>query len=107
MFARNVAHEYFAVRWLLSRIASTLTPRLCALINALPIPAEVNEYACTSISDRAALISFIILSVHVPPVVNHRSMAALLSWPAPAAATGRANNMRAKSQKYCFFIYCS
>src|SRR5215475_14190404 len=40
-FARKSAEEYFSVRWLLSRMTWTWTPRLWASSSALAIGAEV------------------------------------------------------------------
>ena len=41
----KVAEVYLSDFWLLSRMASTFTPRLWALTRAFAIGAEVKEYA--------------------------------------------------------------
>lgn len=55
---------FLAPFWLLSRIARTCTPRLCAASKASAMGADVNEYACTRISDFAPSSSRTMASVH-------------------------------------------
>jgi hypothetical protein len=102
MLARNVAEVYFAVRWLLSRIAVTLTPRLWASMSAFAMGAEVKEYAWMRISERAAAISRTILSVQEPPGVKQRLTVTSLPYsahPAPEGSDRRAARKRKKRRK--------
>src|SRR5581483_8066105 len=63
---RKVAEEYFSVRWLLSRITCTLTPRSWAATSALAMGAEVKLYAWTSTLALAACNSSTTASVQPP-----------------------------------------
>src|SRR5271157_2321538 len=79
-FARKVAAVYFSFLWLLSSIASTLTPLLKASVSAFAIGADVKEYAWTRISDFAALISLTMDSVHPPLGLKQTSV--MSAWKA-------------------------
>jgi hypothetical protein len=78
----KVADVYFSFRWLLSSIASTLTPRLYAYSRAFAIGADVNEYAWTRISDFASLISLTMDSVHPP--LGEKQTFVMSAWKANA-----------------------
>ena len=54
------------MRWLLSRMTSTFTPRLCASSNALAMGVLVKLYACTRTVFLAAFSSLTTASVQPP-----------------------------------------
>src|SRR5262249_51513116 len=69
--ARKSAAEYLSVRFDLSGIASTRTPRFLASTRAFAIGADVKLYACTRMLVLASPKAFTILSVQSSPGVKH------------------------------------
>lgn len=82
----KVAELYFCVRWLLSRIAVTLTPRLCASTRVFAIGADVKEYAWTRISLFAFPISRTTASVAAPRGEKKTSIEGAAAGPADTGA---------------------
>src|SRR6266511_1239195 len=74
--ARKSAAEYLSVRFDLSRMASTRTPRFLASTRAFAIGADVNEYAWTRMLLWASPKAFTILSVQASPGVKHTTTVA-------------------------------
>ena len=99
---KKVAAFYFSFRWLLSSIASTLTPLLKASVRDLAIGADVNEYAWTRISDLAALISLTMDSVH-PPLGTEADLGGSVVESDVCGIRELENTSKAKSQ--CCYYY--
>jgi hypothetical protein len=86
--ATKSAEDYFSVRWLLSRMISTRTPRRGASTKALAIGAEVKEYACTRTVCLAPASASTTASVQPPFGEKYAVIVASLIGATPALQPG-------------------